>query len=54
MFNCVFVKDSSAVTETGVISQDTYFSDICQIRVTFMCDIPDAQLLTAPLIMSSG
>lgn len=27
--------DSSAVTGTGVIPHDVYFSDICQVVVTF-------------------
>ncbi len=39
--------EASAVTETGLISQDTYFSDICQIDWYFMHGISQ-KLLAAP------
>ncbi len=37
------------VKNTGVISQDTYFSDICQIARAFMPDIQKTKVLTSHL-----
>ncbi len=39
--------EASAVTETGLISQETYFSDVCQIDWYFMHGISQ-KLLAAP------